>query len=111
MMFLKGGIAKVDIGTETILNRCPSCEADKEVDILVTGNYFHLYYIPFFPTAKEVTLICNTCGLQRVDLPFSDRYVRNYHEIKGHYKYPVSMYLGAIIITIFIGSLIISILR
>lgn len=110
-MFLRGGVAKVPLGTETILNRCPSCEADKEVDILVTGNYFHVYYIPLFPTNKEVTLICNNCGLQRTDLPFSDRYVRNYYEIKNKYKHPLYLYLGIAIIILVFVSLIIVIIK
>lgn len=97
-MFLKGGIARVYVGTDTILNRCPACEADKEVDILVSACYFHIYYIPIFPTAKEVTLICSKCNLKRADLPFSDRYIRSYHEIKQGYKYPVYLYTGSIII-------------
>lgn len=110
-MFILGGVKKINLGVDTILNRCPACEAEKEADMLVTGNYFHIYYIPVYPKSKEVTLICNNCGLKRIDLPFSDRYVRSYYEIKDNYKYPVYLYLGAVIITILIGSLIISILR
>ena len=110
-MLLLNGTATINLGTDTILNRCPACEEDKEVDILVTSNYFHVYYIPFWPKSKEVTLICKSCGLKRIDLPFSDRYVRNYHEIKDNYKHPAYLYLGAIILTILIVSLVISIIK
>ncbi len=110
-MFILGGVAKVNLGIDTILNRCPSCEAEKEVDMLVTGNYFHIYYLPFYPKSKEVTLICSSCGLKRIDLPFSDRYVRNYYEIKDKYKYPVYLYLGAAIMTLLVITLIISIIK
>ncbi len=99
MFFPKGGIDRVYLGTDTILNRCPACEADKEVDILVSVCYFHMYYIPIFPTAKEVTLICSKCDLKRADLPFSDKYIKTYNEIKQFYKYPIYLYTGTVIIT------------
>lgn len=111
MFFAKFGIAKVHLGTDTIFNRCPACEVDKEVDILVSSCYFQVYYIPLFPTEKEVTIICCTCGLKRIDLPFSDKYVRNYNEIKQFYKHPVYLYSGTIAIALAVLLIIIAVVK
>ncbi len=110
-MFLRFGTAKINLCTDTVFNRCPACEVDREVDILVSSTYFHIWYIPIFATEKEVTLICNSCGLKRIDLPFSDKYVRNYDEIKQFYKHPLYLYTGAIIILCAILLLILAIIK
>jgi len=36
------------------------------------------------PFEKEVTLICQTCGLKRYDVPFTPMLFRDYHEIDAH---------------------------
>ena len=93
MAFILYGVKKANIGIDEILSFCPSCEADKFQDILITSNYYHLYYIPVFPIEKEVTFICNSCGLKRIDVPLTERELKNYAEINKKFRHPWYTYI------------------
>jgi hypothetical protein len=103
------GITHVPIGTDELLLKCPSCETDMWADILVNSKYFHVYWIPVFPTEKELNIICQSCGLKRYGLPFDSNFIRNYHEIKNKFSHPWLSYLGVglivfcILISILVG--------
>jgi zinc-ribbon family len=76
-------------------NYCKSCNSF-DLNVKVYKEYFHIFFIPFFPTGdKKVKIVCNNCGEPyRVDTVQKD-YERST-------KIPIYLYSGLI----FIGSLI-----
>ena len=108
MGFIFFGIKKATIGIDEFLMKCPSCEGDQYADGIVTSNYYHIYHIPIFPFEKEVTLICQTCGLKRYDVPFTPVLFRDYHEIKNKYRHPWYTYSFLLVVLLLIVSAIIN---
>lgn len=91
---LKYGIERASIGTGEFMVKCPSCETDQWAEILVSSVYSHLYYIPLYPNDKDAYFCCEKCGLKRYGVPFDERLINNYEEIKGNYKHPWYTYTG-----------------
>jgi hypothetical protein len=91
---LKYGIARAAIGTGEFLVKCPSCETDQWAQILVSSVYSHFYFIPLYPYDKDAYVCCEKCGLKRYAVPFDDKLIINYKEIKGKYKHPWYTYIG-----------------
>lgn len=88
------GENKTIIGVEEVLVYCPSCESSQWSDIMVTGRYFHIYWIPIFPVGKDLNIICRKCGLKRYGLSFKPETISNYGEIKSKFRYRWFHYLG-----------------
>ena len=56
------GTKKKDLKTGKITNvACPVCEQNSTMDYTIEMNYFHLYWIPFFPLKKFTTVYCDLC--------------------------------------------------
>jgi zinc-ribbon family len=104
MGFIFYGVKKATIGLDEFMVKCPSCEADSFADIMITSNYYHIYFVPIFPFEKEANIICQKCGLKRYDVPFNARTFKNYGEIKGKFRHPWYTYLftGIMALTILI---------
>ena len=112
-MYVKVGIkpAIIDIGEYLI--KCPSCETNSWADVMVISNYWHIFYIPVFPIGKEATTICKKCGLKRNGVPFDEKLINNFGEIKDLYRHPwytyaVTGFIGIIILIVIIGAVIAS---
>lgn len=86
------GVKNAGVGVDEFMIRCPSCEADQFADVMITSNYYHIYYIPIFPFEKEANVICHKCGLKRFNIPFNEKNFKNYHEIKPRFKHPLYTY-------------------
>ena len=108
MPLLWYGVKHANIGMDEFLVKCPSCEADKYADVMITSNYFHICWIPIFPFEKEAHLICQECGLKRYNFPFTAKNFKNYDEVKDKYRHPWYTYLfvGFIAALIIIGILV-----
>ncbi len=107
MIFVKG-TGTIPIGTDEFLLRCPSCEAHSPAEALVLSKYYHFYWIPMMPVAKEVTLVCIRCGLQRPNRSFDSDLISNYNEIRSKFKHPLLSYLGISIIALIVICAILS---
>jgi hypothetical protein len=99
------GVRKATIGIDEFMVRCPACEADNFADVMITSNYYHVYYIPIFPFEKEVNIICEKCGLKRYNVPFDPQFFKNYYEIKNKFRHPWYTYtfVGFVALLILIG--------
>jgi hypothetical protein len=106
MAFIKAGENKTIIGVDEILIYCPSCESSQWSDIMVTGKYFHIYWIPILPVDKELNIICKNCGLKRYGLSFNNKIISNYAEIKNRFSHPWFTYIGICIFIVLIMSII-----
>ncbi len=96
MLFVKKfGIYQVFVDVDENLMTCPSCEHDTWADIMMISNYYHFYFVPVFPTSKEVNAICTVCGFKRNGIPFDEKHFSNYQELKNKFKHPWYTYTGA----------------
>jgi hypothetical protein len=80
--------------------QCSNCKSF-DLNFAVYKNYFHFFYIPFFPVdEKEVEVLCLKCGE-------SD----NRNSRVGHYKAiartPIYLYSGLLLIIALIATIII----
>jgi hypothetical protein len=107
MVLFKLGENKTIIGIDEVFIHCPSCESYQWSDIMVSGKYFHLYWIPIFPLDKELNIICRKCGLKRYGLSFNSKIISNYGEIKDKFRHPWYTYIGICILIVFILTIII----
>lgn len=97
---LKHGIANTSIGTGEFMVKCPCCETDQWAEVLISSVYSHIYYIPLFPNDKDAYVCCKKCGLKRHGVPFNEKLIANYEEIKGNYKHPWYTYIGVGILSL-----------
>jgi len=76
--------------------QCPSCKSF-DVSIQVVQQYFHLFWIPFFPISKKgAGDRCNSCGAQSVDGAMLKEYASNA-------KTPIWFFSGLILIGLIIA--------
>jgi hypothetical protein len=102
------GVKQVPTGLDEFLIKCPSCDTHNRADIMVVSRYFHIFFVPFFPTEKDANVICKTCGLKRYAMPFDQGLITNYNEVKGSYRHPWFTYIGLAVIILFIVSIIVA---
>ena len=102
------GVKKATIGLDELMRHCPSCEADSFADVMISSNYFHIYFVPLFPFEKEASCICQQCGLKSYDVPFNERTFKDYNEIKNRYRHPWYTYffVGLMGLTISLGIIL-----
>lgn len=82
------GTQKSIIGMDTIFRYCPSFETNSIADIMVSGIYYHIYFLPIFPVSKEVDIVCQKCGLRIYGIDFNFKTINNYEEIKSKFRNP-----------------------
>ena|SRR6478735_9721340 len=102
------GIRQTPIGIDELLIKCPSCEKHSWADIMVVSKYFHFFWIPFFPTEKELNIICKECGLKRYGLYFDSNLISNYSEVKEKFRHPWFTYIGVTLIIALILAIILT---
>lgn len=80
-----------------------SCKSCKSFDLSIKAykQYFHIYYIPFFPYgAKTIEIRCKSCGEPNRDVSLQNHYEQNT-------KTPFYLFSGLILIAALIGVLMI----
>lgn len=82
--------------------KCPHCENEVTMNYTILGKYAHLYWIPFFPTGKEIILECNHCrstyNLKQLDQKTKDKFKQELEKYPA--KTPVFHFSAAIIIAL-----------
>ncbi|WP_343306083.1 zinc-ribbon domain-containing protein [Chitinophaga niabensis] len=101
------GTKQIPIDTENLLLNCPSCNSHQFSDILVSSQYFHLYYLPVIPIDKDAYSICNKCGYQR-SFEFSRKFVQENSIQAKKFRHPAFTYSGILIIIVMIIFIIIA---
>jgi hypothetical protein len=112
VFFYIRGFKRATSGIGEITKRCPSCETHTQTDMLVQSRYFHLFWIPLFPTGKEAYLRCQKCGLSRDGIPFDSDLCSNFQEIRSGYKHPWYTYAGVGVIGfVIVGAIVAEVLK
>lgn len=47
---------------------CPSCRHETHYTVEVYGRYFHVFFLPVFPTGRKTVARCNHCGFEFTNL-------------------------------------------
>ena len=79
--------------------QCPSCKQLGTVDFALSCAYFHIWYIPVFPTEKDGTARCSNCDLRIDSLKFNRNTRELFSKIRKQHRYPFYLYTG---ITLFL---------
>ena len=83
---------------------CPACGEEHSIMMVPEQRYFHLLWIPLFPTSKRFTPVCNLCGAM-----FTTQKVPVTEEVRKQYKTPKWTLSGPIVLGLLILVLIISV--
>ncbi|TAD83244.1 MAG: zinc-ribbon domain-containing protein [Bacteroidetes bacterium] len=94
---------------------CPVCERETPTDLLQVSHYFHVFWIPCFPTEMENVTFCHNCAMKRTGVDTEKfKHSKDYETIK-RVKHPLFTYAGAaftgIPIIVFICSMLIDWLK
>lgn len=104
MIFFGTNSSKIKTGKLSYV-KCPHCENEVAMNYTVMGKYSHLYWIPFFPTGKEIYLQCNQCGttynLKDLDQRTKDQFQQEIEKYPA--KTPVFHFSAAIILALIAG--------
>jgi hypothetical protein len=99
MIPLKYGTKEILIGVhDPYPFQCPNCKEINTVDFAITCEYFHIWYVPMFPTEKDGMATCRNCEFRVSSLKLSKRTEHLFKEIKKKYRYPFYTYIGISII-------------
>ena len=88
------GTSERPIDVDEFFIKCASCETHSWADIMVLSKYWHIYWVPIFPIDKEANIICKKCGLKRFGIPFDERLISNYEEVKGRFRHKWYLFSG-----------------
>ncbi|TDG36460.1 zinc-ribbon domain-containing protein [Pedobacter changchengzhani] len=88
---------------------CPNCGSVGTVRISFFAKYFHIFWIPIFPTTKIGITQCSHCkqALYANQLPIELQSV--YDESNKRAKRPITHYFGLFIIGLFFAFAIVSV--
>ncbi len=101
------GAKSIPIGIDEQMVYCQSCEAHCMADLMILSSYFHIYYLPLFPVAKEINIVCQACGLKNYGLPLNSKTVNNAGELKKKFWHPWYTYIfPALVILLIIVAII-----
>jgi C4-type Zn-finger protein len=73
---------------------CPACEKDANVDLMAISHYFHILWIPCFPTELEIVTFCKNCGLKREGVALEKFKLSSNYEQISRIRHPLFTYIG-----------------
>ncbi len=101
------GTKETPIGIDEEMLYCQSCEGHSMADVMVLSSYFHIYYLPLFPVAKEVNIVCQKCGLKNYGLPLNSKVLSSSEVLRRKFRHPWYTYIfpGLILFLILVAIL------
>jgi transcription elongation factor Elf1 len=106
MFFIYGRKSKLKKAWQ-VNHKCPHCSEVNTVTLGVATNYFHLFWIPFFPTGKTGVVSCSHCGYSGEVKDTTMDIDSSYEVLKNEVKFPITYYSGLVLLVLLIGFLII----
>jgi len=107
MIFIYGTKTKMIGTSEVFFYKCPYCGETNTTTIAFFSKYYHLFFIPAMPMAKEAYASCSECGAGRKDNKFGPELIKQVREIEPGFKHPFYLYswlifAGLLLLSIFI---------
>ena len=94
------GTGTKTLGTKKLsLENCANCGAN-DLHITCTAKYFHIFWIPTFPTERIARVKCHNCG---VEPKFTERKtIDKIKKEKKSFKYPFYLFsgIGAVVLLV-----------
>jgi hypothetical protein len=102
------GVKNKQLLKESVMDKCPHCGTQNNIDIHIFEKYAHVFWIPFFPTDKTGVSECKHCKqvLKLKEMP--DALRNSYENLKPQTKTPIWMFSGLALIVAFVTIAIIT---
>jgi transcription elongation factor Elf1 len=105
MFFIKYGIRKVNAGVyQPSFFQCPNCKSINSVSFGIESTYFHVWYIPVFPTEKDGFARCDSCDFKVNSIKYNKQTRDEYRQVirkkvkHPFYVYTISLIFGGLIV-------------
>lgn len=96
MIFIFGTRSTTGNPIRTV-HACPACGMEHSILMVPQQRYFHLFWIPLFPTSKQFTPVCSSC-----EAMFTIQKIPVTNEIRNQYKTPKWTLSGTILLGLLI---------
>ncbi|NLO71197.1 MAG: zinc-ribbon domain-containing protein [Porphyromonadaceae bacterium] len=96
------GSKATQIGTADIDEKCPNCETQNSVNMVIIQRYAHVFWIPFLPIGKKALTQCSHCQQVLEKKEFPSNFRGYYEALKIRSKTPVWTFSGAALLAFFI---------
>lgn len=99
------------IGTINVAgSQCDYCHHDQSQEITQFGNYFHVFWIPFFPIGRRTFGECTHCKRTIRKREFSPQLLATFNMNKSEIRRPIWHWSGllivaAMVLTVYISGL------
>jgi hypothetical protein len=94
-MFIRFGTRQKTLGVhDPYPFQCPSCKTLGIVTFGITCEYFHVWYIPVFPTDKDGIAKCDNCDFKINSLKYNRLTKDLFRELSKKFRYPFYLYTG-----------------
>jgi hypothetical protein len=102
------GTKSTQLAKEPVIEKCPNCGTANSVDMYVFQKYFHVFWIPVFPTGKLAVSECSHCKqvLKQKEMPFQIK--ASIDGVKSQTKTPVWTFSGLALLAILITAMVIN---
>lgn len=97
-MIIFGTRAKTLVPKETQSYDCEYCHTKGSVTFAFIARYFHIFWIPIFPTSKKGISQCSHCKQVLYAHEMSPRMKQDYANASASAKRPITHYFGLFII-------------
>jgi hypothetical protein len=102
------GTKSTQLAKETINEKCPNCGTSNSVDMYLFQKYFHVFWIPLFPTGKTAITECTHCKqvLKQKEMPAQLK--ASIDPVKSQAKTPIWTFSGLALLAVLIAAIVIS---
>lgn len=107
MLVIYGSRSKMIGAAEAFLYKCPYCEETNTTTVAFFSRYYHFFFIPVFPFAKEAYASCCNCGAGRGDNKFGPELIKQAKEMEGKFRPPFYLYTLVILLSLLIVAVLI----
>jgi hypothetical protein len=92
MLFIYGWRKRMIGVSEVFLYNCPYCDETNTTTVAFFSKYYHLFFVPVAPFAKEAYASCSHCGAGRNDSRLGPELEQQVKEIAPNYSHPFYLY-------------------
>jgi hypothetical protein len=93
---------------DAFLYECPYCEETNTTTIAVYSKYYHIFWLPIFPFAKDAHANCSSCHASRGDHKFGPELTKQAQAIQKEMKAPIYLYLLTILFCLVVAAVFIA---
>ena len=81
-----------------VADKCGHCNTENSIHMYVFQKYFHIFWIPVFPTGQRIVSQCTFCKQVLASNQMPDSYTDAYYRAKEQAKTPWWSFIGLAVI-------------